>query len=103
MAAPLSRSALQNYMMVCLDTGPSVDLAALDEGETWSETAVRIASRIVQQKQAGRHGHGCYCVRGIVYSLDAVFFENNCILVIRLCIVVSFSPGKGLLAVKDFV
>ena len=36
--------------MLCLDTGPSMDSAPLDEGETRLETAVKIASRIVQQK-----------------------------------------------------
>ena len=41
---------LQDYIMLCVDTGPSMDSAPLDEGETRLETAVKIASRIVQQK-----------------------------------------------------
>ena len=36
--------------MLCVDAGPSMDAAPLDEAETRLDTAVRIASRIVQQK-----------------------------------------------------
>lgn len=43
-------SCVQDYIILCLDTGPSMDTAPLDEGETRLETAVKISSRIVQQK-----------------------------------------------------
>lgn len=43
-------SCVQDYVILCLDTGPSMDTAPLDEGETRLETAVKISSRIVQQK-----------------------------------------------------
>lgn len=43
-------SCVQDYVVLCLDTGPSMDTAPLDEGETRLETAVKISSRIVQQK-----------------------------------------------------
>ena len=42
--------SLQDYIVLCLDTGPSMDTAPLDEAETRLETAVSIAFRIVQQK-----------------------------------------------------
>lgn len=47
---PLRLSLLQDYIILCLDTGPSMDAAPLDEGETRLETALNIASRVVQQK-----------------------------------------------------
>lgn len=50
MAAVELLPPLQDYIMLCVDTGPSMDSAPLDEGETRLETAVKIASRIVQQK-----------------------------------------------------
>ncbi|CAI8032325.1 X-ray repair cross-complementing protein 5 [Geodia barretti] len=40
----------KDYIILCLDTGPSMDTAPLDEGETRLETALNIASRVVQQK-----------------------------------------------------
>ena len=36
--------------ILCLDTGPSMDTAPLEEGETWLETAVDTARRTVRQK-----------------------------------------------------
>ena len=41
---------VQDYIMLCLDTGPSMDAAPLEEQETRLATGLRIASRIVQQK-----------------------------------------------------
>lgn len=41
---------IQDYIILCLDTGPSMDTAPLDEGDTRLQSAVKIASRIVQQK-----------------------------------------------------
>ena len=44
----------QEYIILCLDVGPSMDFAPLGEGDTHLEMALRVASQIVQQKVRDR-------------------------------------------------
>ena len=41
---------LQDYIVLCLDVGPSMDIAPPSGGETHLEMAVRVANQIIQQK-----------------------------------------------------
>ena len=40
----------QDYIVLCLDVGPSMDIAPPSGGDTHLEMALRVANQIVQQK-----------------------------------------------------
>ena len=40
----------QDYIILCLDVGPSMDIAPPSGGDTHLEMALRVAVQIVQQK-----------------------------------------------------
>ena len=44
----------QDYIILCLDVGPSMDIAPPSGGDTHLEMALRVANQIVQQKVRGR-------------------------------------------------
>lgn len=51
---------MQDYIVLCMDVGPSMDIAPPSGGETSLEMAIQVANQIVQQKV----GLGvCVCVR----------------------------------------
>ena len=41
---------MQDYIVLCIDVGPSMDIAPPSGGETNLEMAIRVANQIVQQK-----------------------------------------------------
>ena len=52
---------LQDYIVLCMDVGPSMDIAPPSGGETSLEMAIRVANQIVQQK-VGLVRDVCACV-----------------------------------------
>ena len=59
---------VQDYVILCLDTGPSMDSAPLDVSETRLKSSVKIASRIVQQKVALPSSNECTFTITIPFS-----------------------------------
>lgn len=41
---------MQDYIVLCLDVGPSMNIAPPSGGDTHLEMALRVANQIVQQK-----------------------------------------------------
>ena len=41
---------MQDYIVLCLDVGPSMNIAPPSGGDTHLEMALRVANQIIQQK-----------------------------------------------------
>lgn len=52
---------MQDYIVLCMDVGPSMDIAPPSGGETSLEMAIKVANQIVQQK-----------VRGYMYTISGM-------------------------------
>ena len=58
---------MQDYIVLCMDVGPSMDIAPPSGGETSLEMAIRVANQIVQQKV----GLGaCVCVCNVPHQFS---------------------------------
>ena len=55
----------QDYIILCLDVGPSMDIAPPSGGDTHLEMALRVAVQIVQQK-VGVEGSYTLCNTSLV-------------------------------------
>ena len=58
---------MQDYIVLCMDVGPSMDIAPPSGGETSLEMAIRVANQIVQQKVSLGV---CVCVQCAMCIID---------------------------------